>query len=93
MIRSGETDTNVRTSMWSSITPDYFRTMQIPVLAGRSFDRNDNRSSTPVAVISQTLAERVFPRANALGQIVDAGFRKSPVTIVGVVGNVCTTSE
>jgi predicted permease len=73
--------------MWSSITPDYFRTMQIPVLAGRSFDRNDNRSSTPVAVISQTLAERVFPRANALGQIVDAGFR-TPVTIVGVVGNV-----
>jgi predicted permease len=73
--------------MWSSITPDYFRTMQIPVLAGRVFDQHDKTGATPVAVISHALAKRVFPRGNAIGQTVTAGFG-TPVEIVGVVGDV-----
>lgn len=87
VMRSGETSANPPTSMWSSITPDYFRTMQIPVLAGRTFDQHDKTGSTPVAVMSESLAKRVFPRGQAIGQRVNAGF-STPVQIVGIVGDV-----
>jgi predicted permease len=87
VIRKTQTAANAPTSMWSSISPDYFRTMQIPVLAGRIFDRHDNGSSTRVAVISQSLARRVFPGGDPVGESVDAGF-DSPLQIVGVVGDV-----
>ncbi len=87
VIRSGETTANPPSSMWSSITPDYFRTMQIPLLAGRVFDQHDTSGSTPVAIVSESLAKRVFPNRDAVGQIVNAEFNK-PLQIVGVVGDV-----
>lgn len=87
IIRRGETAANAPKSLWSSITPDYFWTMQIPLLAGRAFDRHDISGSTPVAIISESLAKRVFPHGDAIGQIVNAEFAK-PLRIVGVVGDV-----
>ena len=87
VVRSGKTLASPAVSMWSSITPDYFRTMQIRVLAGRIFDQHDKGGSTPVAVLSEALAKRLFPRGDAIGQTVDAAFN-TPLQIVGIVGDV-----
>jgi putative ABC transport system permease protein len=78
------------------ILPDFFRTMGIPVLQGRTLAREDLADSTPVAVINEALAERHFSDHNPVGQtlvVVSSAQREvsaSPIErrIVGVVGNV-----
>lgn len=69
-------------------TPQYFKTMGIPLLEGRSFDNRDTLTSPAVAIIDQTLARRFFPQGGAVGAhlLLDAN-DKAP-EIVGVVGAV-----
>jgi len=72
-------------------TPDYFRAMGIPLLAGRYFTEEDNGDRPPVVIISSVLAKNHFPDRSPIGQRLmiddnDAGPR--PVEIVGVVGPV-----
>ncbi|HEX5423034.1 MAG TPA: ABC transporter permease [Candidatus Acidoferrales bacterium] len=50
------------------ITPDFFSTMRIPVLAGRSFDTRDSATSAPVVIVNQLLARTYFPGQNAIGK-------------------------
>jgi putative ABC transport system permease protein len=75
-----------------SISPDYFRTLQIPILRGRGFSAEDTASSQPVVIVNETLASHYFPNADPIGkQIIlyamHAG-NSVPRTIVGVAGNV-----
>jgi predicted permease len=51
-----------------NITPDYFRTMQTRIAAGRDFNERDRLGSPFVAIINQALACRLFPNENALGK-------------------------
>jgi putative ABC transport system permease protein len=75
---------------WRLILGDYFRAMSIPLLAGRSFDARDDSASTPVAIVSQSLASRLWPGESPLGKRFTAGNAtlRRPVTIVGVAGDV-----
>jgi predicted permease len=50
------------------ISPDYFSTLQIPLLQGRLWDENENGRGGAVAVINQTLARRYFPNGDAIGR-------------------------
>jgi predicted permease len=74
------------------VAPDYFRTMGIPLLAGRDFTAQDRPESSPAAIISQGLAERLWPGEPAIGKRVvlpsepGAGWR--PVEIVGIAKEV-----
>jgi putative ABC transport system permease protein len=76
------------------VSPDYFRTLGIPVLAGRALSADDRIGRPPVAVVSETGARRYWPGENPLGKRVwfgsAAGFTDParPVEIVGVVGTV-----
>jgi predicted permease len=75
-------------AVWSSVTPAYFRSMNIPLLQGRYFVETDRTGSTRVAIISASLARRIAPAIEPLGQrIVVAGI-KDPLEVVGVVGDV-----
>jgi putative ABC transport system permease protein len=66
--------------------PGYFRTMGIPVTAGREFSERDSEAAPPSVVINETAAQRFWPGENPLGkQIMTA---QTPLTIVGVVGDV-----
>ena len=62
--------------------PDFFHTMRIPLVQGRDFDRQDNAQSADVAIVSETMAHRYWPKGDAIGSsvIVD----KRPRRIVGV---------
>jgi putative ABC transport system permease protein len=74
---------------WRSVTPAFFQTMQIPVLAGRPFTSADRDGGLPVAIISRGLAERLWPGQPAVGhRLFWGGVDGTPRTIVGVVGDV-----
>jgi putative ABC transport system permease protein len=71
------------------VGPDYFRTVGIPVSAGRFFDRRDTEGAPPVIVINESLARAYFGSENPVGRQLTLD-RGSPLTaeIVGVVGDV-----
>jgi len=62
--------------------------MQIPLLAGREIDDRDRSGSTPVAVISERLAQTYFGNENPIGRRITFVGDKRDVEIVGVSGNV-----
>jgi putative ABC transport system permease protein len=72
---------------------DYFRTIGIPVLRGRGFERSDTPSSRQVVVISETAVRRFFPGEDPIGQWITIGWGrpdgpKAGGEVVGVVGDV-----
>jgi putative ABC transport system permease protein len=70
-------------------TPDYFRTMGIPLLKGRSFSESDVGNSLNVAVINEALARAVFPGQDPVGkQLTNFGPDSLTLQIIGVIGNV-----
>jgi putative ABC transport system permease protein len=72
-----------------AVSPGYFRTMGISVLAGRDFDARDRAGTPRVAIISESLARRHYPNENPVGQRIRIGRNASLVReIVGVVGDV-----
>ena len=74
------------------VTPDYFRTMRVPILRGRAFTDRDQRTAMPVAIVSENFAKQFFPGEDPIGKriipngSVDPG--KPPAReIVGVVAD------
>jgi predicted permease len=65
------------------ITPDYFQTLQIPLLAGRSFTDADGPDTQHVAIVNQTFARKYFHGTDPVGHYVNKDTR-----IVGVVHDV-----
>jgi predicted permease len=52
----------------NSVTPEYFATMRTPIVAGRAFTDADTGTSQAVAIINQTMAQRLWPGQNPLGR-------------------------
>ena len=68
---------------------DYFRAMQIPLIAGRAFNDSDAADTPSVVVIDEYLVKRYFANRNPLGQqIRRGGATNPPFTVVGVVGTI-----
>jgi len=74
--------------MWNSVASDYFRTLHIPVMAGREFEDRDDETAAHVAIVNQTLAQRFWGGApGAIGKRIrvgDGDWR----SVVGVVADV-----
>ena len=77
----------------SLISPDYFRTMETPILKGRDFTDADKAGAPQVMIINQAFAEKYFPNEDSLGKKLKPGAGDQTTggptwrVIVGVVGN------
>ena len=67
---------------------DYFRAMDIPVLAGRTFTAEDNLDAPAVALVNKSFAARNWPDEDPIGQQLSANGGRTWFTVVGVVANV-----
>jgi putative ABC transport system permease protein len=82
--------------MWSSplvescsVTPNYFRTMRIPLLSGRDVADTDTPEQPLVAVINETMARRFWPHQDAVGRRFKHNDPDAKwITVIGVVGDV-----
>jgi putative ABC transport system permease protein len=72
-------------------TPDYFQTMGISILKGRGFTEQDRSGSTPVILVSETLARRYWPEGDAVGKRMrfEGPLEKAPwMEVIGIVQDV-----
>jgi putative ABC transport system permease protein len=89
--RGVENPDNIPKVLYVSATENFFPTMKVPLKSGRMFLPTDTEGSTPVAVISDSLAVRLFNGTDPIGKRIKFGPPSSPfpwLTIVGVVGTV-----
>ena len=83
-------------AIYAEISPDFFRTMETPLLRGRSFTEQDTQGSPGVAIISEATARAFFPGEDPIGQVLQASLQiytdpraalDRPRHIVGIVGD------
>jgi len=78
---------------YTVVSPSYFETMGIDLLAGRGFVEADGPDAPPVVVVSRALAESFWPGASAVGRtLLPTSNPESPVTVVGVADDVAVWS-
>lgn len=70
------------------VTPGYFHTLAVPLIAGRSFTEYDHAAAPRVAVVSQLLARRFWPGENAVGKRLRVAGQGEPVEVIGVVQDI-----
>ena len=70
------------------VAPNYFRTMSIPLVAGRDFTSRDDASAPRVAIVNEKLAQRLWPGESVLGRRIECpsmqGQPRPPIEIIGV---------
>jgi putative ABC transport system permease protein len=84
----GEASEAKPTAELNVVTPDYFRTLGIPILSGRAFDGRDRPDKPHVAIVNQSLARRYFPDQDPVGRRISFDDGKQWTQIVGVTGDV-----
>jgi putative ABC transport system permease protein len=72
------------------VDQEYFKTMGIPLLKGRTFTDREETQQSRVTIISDTLARQYFPNENPLGKRITISMKEQndPCEIIGVVGDV-----
>lgn len=73
--------------MMNSVAPEYFRTMRIPLRAGREFAWSDTNASGMKMILNEAAAKQLFPDGDALGRQVVNDNDKTSYEIVAVVGD------
>jgi putative ABC transport system permease protein len=68
------------------VAADFFRTLHIPLLAGRTFTDDDRDDTQPVAIINSALASRLWPNESPIGRTME--LRAGRTLIVGEIGNI-----
>ena len=85
--RGHEFEVGIRVDM-NNVAPHYFRTVGIPILQGRDFAERDRPGAPLVAIVSQRLAQRLWPDQNAIGKRIEwpswEGAPRPPLEIIGV---------
>ena len=84
-------------AQFRSVSPGFFASLGVPIISGRDFDASDRLGSEQVVIISQSLAQRMFPGQDAVNRHVTwtdpvvkfiPGFTAEPTRIVGVAADV-----
>jgi len=86
-VRGHEFEVGIRVDM-NTVAPNYFRTIGIPLLQGRDFTERDRLGAPLVAIVSQRLAQRLWPGQDAVSKRIEwpswQGAPRPPIEIVGV---------
>ena len=69
------------------VTPNFLKTMQIPLLSGREFTAEDTQKTQRVAMVNENFVERYWPRQDAIGKQVHSDLTNEFFTVVGVTRN------
>jgi putative ABC transport system permease protein len=84
---------DVPNALFTVVTPDYFRTLGIPLKAGRDFSARDTAEAMRVAIVNEALVKRSFPDGNPIGRQIECGLDTLTfMTIVGVVADIRSLS-
>jgi predicted permease len=83
---AGENQRRVKIA-YSPVDENYFATLGIPLLSGRTFESSDTDKSPEVVVINHKMAETYWPGADPVGKQIRIGDSNQPMTVVGVVGD------
>jgi predicted permease len=75
-----------------SVSPDYFTTLEIPLVRGRFFGSQDRLKTEQVAIVDETLARRYWPNQDPVGQFINFGGNDPWKLIVGLVAHAKTSS-
>src|SRR6266566_5095907 len=77
----------------SSVSPNYFHLLELPLLRGRLFNEADNDNTPQVAIINQAMAQTYWPNEDPLGKRFKSVKAGAPwITVVGVIANARTQS-
>ena len=88
MTIEGKPDADVASSL-VMVSPDFLRTLTIPLVQGRYFGGSDREGSPSVVMVNESFAHRFFPGENCLGKRIQNPARKTDwMTIVGVVRDI-----
>ncbi|HET6647328.1 MAG TPA: ABC transporter permease [Pyrinomonadaceae bacterium] len=89
ILKEGETlppGTPGRTILNNVISPGYFKTLQIPILAGRDFDDRDRKGAPRVVIVNERMAQMLWPGETAVGKHIYVGSQsRDAFEVVGVV--------
>jgi len=72
----------------STVSPDFFETLRIPLLRGRAFSPNDNETSPRVVIVNRTLAEAFWPGQEPVGKQLMIAGEKSFREVIGVAADI-----
>jgi putative ABC transport system permease protein len=75
--------------LFNIVSPSYFATMGTRIVRGRGFTGADREGAPPVLIVSQGMAKRIWPNADALGRCIRQAADTSPcATVVGIAANI-----
>jgi len=82
-------ESRIRQALYHRVSPNYFRTMSIPLRAGREFTADDKKDAPPVVVINERMARRYFAGVDPVGRRMSIRMLEKPVEheIVGVAAD------
>jgi predicted permease len=90
--RDGEpkpaSDNQMSWSLFYAVSPDYLKTMKIPLLRGRFLTPEDNEKTVKVVAVDEEFARKFFPNQDPVGKRLNLGLFDTQPEIVGVVGHV-----
>jgi len=75
-------------TQFDTITPNYFHTMQFPIVKGRDFTDADNRGSQRVAIVSEAFVNYFWPHQEGLGKQFDSDLTNERFTVIGVARDI-----
>jgi predicted permease len=89
ILKEGETlapGSSGRNVLNNVVSPGHFKTLQIPILAGRDFDERDHKDAQRVVIVNERMAETLWPGENAVGKRILVGSpNNKPLEVIGVV--------
>lgn len=92
-VAEGQTESEAASNPYLNyevVTPDYFATLRTPILRGRSLSDADRKGTLPVAVVSQGLADRMWPGQDPVGKRIrwpDSASADRWLTVVGIASD------